>query len=52
MILVTGSEASTRAVYTALLARATDGSIPESILLDSYERILALKETGWTPTGG
>jgi beta-N-acetylhexosaminidase len=52
MILVTGSEASTRAVYTALLARAMDGSIVRSTLLASYDRILALKTMGWSPSGG
>jgi beta-N-acetylhexosaminidase len=43
MILVTGSEASTRAVYSALLAAAQDGSIARSTLLASYNRIIALK---------
>jgi beta-N-acetylhexosaminidase len=43
MILVTGSEASTRAVYSALLAAAQDGSISRSTLLGSYNRIIALK---------
>ena len=43
LILVTGSEASTRAVYAALLVNAQDGSIQEPRLLDSYRRILALK---------
>ena len=43
LILVTGSEASTRSVYAALLVNAGDGSIPEARLLDSYRRILALK---------
>ena len=43
MILVTGSEASTRAVYSALLAAAQDGSIARSTLLASYNRIVALK---------
>jgi beta-N-acetylhexosaminidase len=43
MILVTGSEASTRAVYSALLAAAQAGSIARSTLLASYNRIIALK---------
>jgi hypothetical protein len=43
MILVTGSEASTRAVYSALLAAAQGGSIARSTLLASYNRIIALK---------
>ena len=43
MILVTGSEASTRAVYSALLAAAQGGSIARSTLLVSYSRIIALK---------
>jgi len=43
MILVTGSEASTRAVYSALLAAAQDGSIARATLLASYNRIVALK---------
>lgn len=43
MILVTGDEASTRTVYATMLAAATDGSLPRSILQASYGRILALK---------
>jgi beta-N-acetylhexosaminidase len=43
MILVTGSEASTRAVYSALLAAAQGGSIARSTLVASYNRIIALK---------
>ena len=43
MILTTGSEASTRAVYAKLLAAATSGAIPRATLLASYDRILALK---------
>jgi beta-N-acetylhexosaminidase len=43
MILVTGSEASTKATYTSLLAAATAGSIPRTTLVASYDRILALK---------
>jgi beta-N-acetylhexosaminidase len=43
MILVTGSEASTRAVYATLPGNAQDGSIPKATLRASYDRILALK---------
>lgn len=43
MILLTGSEASTREVYAALLGRAKDGYILESRLRASYDRIRALK---------
>jgi len=43
MILLTGSEASTRGVYAALLASATAGSIPTATLRASYDRIVALK---------
>jgi beta-N-acetylhexosaminidase len=43
LILTTGSEASTRAVYAYLVAEATAGSIPSATLQASYARILALK---------
>jgi len=43
MILLTGSEASTKAAFTALLADAQSGYIPRSTLDASYARILALK---------
>ena len=43
MILLTGSEASTKAAYTTLLAYAQSGYISRSTLLASYARILALK---------
>lgn len=43
MILVTGSEASTSAVYDALLTSASAGTILRSRLEASYARILALK---------
>jgi beta-N-acetylhexosaminidase len=43
MILLTGSEASTRAIYASLLTEANDGSIPRATLRASYDRILALK---------
>ena len=43
MILVTGSEAATQAVYATLLADARNGTIPRSRLVASYDRILAMK---------
>ena len=43
MILVTGSEATSRGVFRTLLASATAGSIPEATLRASYDRIAALK---------
>ena len=43
MLLVTGSEASTRAVYTALVRAAGFGDISRAALGASYDRILALK---------
>ena len=43
MILTTGSEAATRAVYATLLGDALDGSIRTATLRASYDRILALK---------
>ena len=43
MLLVTGSEASTRAVYTALVRAAGLGDISRADLGASYDRILALK---------
>ena len=43
MILMTGSEASTRAVYATLLADAKSGYIQTDRLRASYTRILALK---------
>jgi beta-N-acetylhexosaminidase len=43
MILVTGSEASTKATFNSLLAAATAGSISRARLQTSYSRILALK---------
>jgi beta-N-acetylhexosaminidase len=49
MILLTGSEASTRAVYATLLREAMAGSIPKSTLRASYDRILALKARLGTP---
>jgi beta-N-acetylhexosaminidase len=49
MILVTGSEASTRATYTALLAAAQAGTIARSDLDASYDRIITLKGSVATP---
>jgi beta-N-acetylhexosaminidase len=43
MILLTGSEASTRVVYEELLAHARSGLIPPATLRASYRRIVALK---------
>jgi beta-N-acetylhexosaminidase len=43
MILTTGSESASRAVYAALVAAATAGRIPRATLAASYTRILALK---------
>jgi beta-N-acetylhexosaminidase len=43
MVLLTGSEASTRAIYESLLGEAKDGSIARATLRASYDRILALK---------
>jgi beta-N-acetylhexosaminidase len=43
MILLTGSEASTRSVYATLIKNAETGAIPLNRLRNSYRRILALK---------
>ena len=43
MILVTGSESATQAVYATLVADARNGTIPRSRLVTSYDRILAMK---------
>jgi beta-N-acetylhexosaminidase len=43
MILVTGSEATSRSVYASLLKNVANGTIPISALRASYGRILALK---------
>jgi beta-N-acetylhexosaminidase len=43
MILTTGSESATKAVYAYLVQQATAGAIPRATLLASYNRILALK---------
>jgi beta-N-acetylhexosaminidase len=45
LLLVTGSEAGSRSVYRSLLAAATDGTIPIDRLVESYNRIAALKGT-------
>jgi beta-N-acetylhexosaminidase len=45
MLLLTGSEASSRSVFRSLLAAASDGRISQARLLASYERIAALKST-------
>jgi beta-N-acetylhexosaminidase len=43
MILMTGSEATTRAVFTTLLHAAQSGQLAKATLQASYDRILALK---------
>jgi beta-N-acetylhexosaminidase len=43
IILVTGSEATTKSVYSTLLDDALKGAIPRATLRASYDRILALK---------
>lgn len=48
IILLTGSESSTKTAYSALLTAAQSGQIPRSTLMASYARILALKAA----TGG
>jgi hypothetical protein len=50
MILLTGSEASTRSTYASLLLDAQNGTIPPSTLYASYNRVLALK-AGLTSPG-
>jgi beta-N-acetylhexosaminidase len=44
MLLLTGSETSTAAVYATLLTDARNGTIPRSRLTASYGRILAMKK--------
>jgi beta-N-acetylhexosaminidase len=44
MILIGSSEASSSAVYDALLAAARAGTIPRTTLTASYDRILVLKK--------
>jgi beta-N-acetylhexosaminidase len=43
LLLVTGSQATSRGVYTHLLAAAMSGTLPGSRLTASYNRIVALK---------
>lgn len=43
MLLLTGTEAASRSVFSSLLDAARAGRLPERRLLASYERILALK---------
>ena len=43
LLLLTGSEASTDAVFEHLVAAAVDGRLPRPALEASYDRILALK---------
>jgi beta-N-acetylhexosaminidase len=50
MILVTGSESNSAAVYSALVNAKTAGSISTTTLQASYSRILALKASLPAPT--
>ena len=43
MILVSGSQAESQRVYTALLNAATSGALPKANLQAAYNRITALK---------
>jgi beta-N-acetylhexosaminidase len=43
MILLTGSEASTRTAYETVMKNADNGAISRAVLRASYDRILALK---------
>ena len=43
LLLITGSQATSRGVYSHLLAAATSGALPGSRLTAPYNRILALK---------
>jgi beta-N-acetylhexosaminidase len=45
LLLLTGTEAASQAVYSALLRAASDGRILRSRLVISYDRILALKRS-------
>lgn len=45
MIMITGPEASSAAVFDELLAAATAGELDEAALATSYQRILELKAT-------
>ena len=44
LVLVTGPEKSSDAVYRKLLERASDGTISAASLRRSYDRVLALKQ--------
>ena len=44
MILVTGSQTESQAVYTRLLAAANTGALPKANLVAAYNRIAALKK--------
>jgi beta-N-acetylhexosaminidase len=44
LLLLTGTEASTITAHDALVAAATDGTIPRDTLDQSYQRILTLKD--------
>ena len=48
MLLITGTEATSAAVFRRLVKDVTDGSLDPATLLASYQRILALK-SGLTP---
>jgi beta-N-acetylhexosaminidase len=50
MLLLTGSEASTKASYSSLLTAAENGTIPLATLQASYNRILGLKSALPAPT--
>jgi beta-N-acetylhexosaminidase len=43
MLLLTGSEATSRSVFRSLISAATAGEIPHARLVASFDRILALK---------
>jgi beta-glucosidase-like glycosyl hydrolase len=43
MILVTGSEATTKAIFARLVLNTQQGAIPVTTLRASYDRILVLK---------
>ncbi len=49
MVLLTGSEPSTKATYASLLLAAQNGAIPLATLQASSDRILALKATVASP---
>ena len=43
LLLITGSQATSAAVYSHLLAAASSGALPRSGVTASYDRIVALK---------